>query len=109
MERVDRYFLAFAYILLVVIVAGMGWWIGHELNTAEDERCSLARAQLLLSATEALALERAAPADFKDDVANAVIEAYAEIQGVCDIQIEPTDLFDRLRDSMTDAPPTSTP
>jgi hypothetical protein len=108
MDKTDRLFLGVAYLLLVCIVAGMGWWIGHEFDNAQEERCSLARAEMILAATQALALERETPTDYQDDVANAIIRAADEIQGVCDIMIEPADLFERLQDAV-EPPPASTP
>jgi hypothetical protein len=93
----DRVFLAVSYLLLVCLVGGMGWWVKREFDNAQDERCSLARAELLIGGVQALALERVAGADFKDEVTTALIRAVNEIQGVCDIKIEPEDLFEDLR------------
>ena len=104
MLRTDRLFLGFAYILLVVIVAGMGWWVEKEFDEAREERCSLARAELLLGSIQALALERAAPVDFRDDVARAIVRAAEEIQGVCDIRIEPAELFEALTEGLEPTP-----
>ena len=95
--KTDRAFLGIAYLLLILIVIGMGWWVSKEFDDAQDERCSLARAELLLGGVQALALERAAPTDFQDEVAAALIKAVNEIQGVCEIKITPEELFDVLR------------
>jgi len=95
--KTDRIFLAVSYLLLVLLVGGMGWWVKKEFDDAQDERCALARAELLLGGVNALALERAAPTDFQDEIAAALIRAVNEVQGVCNIKIQPEDLFEDLR------------
>jgi hypothetical protein len=83
MNRFDRWLLALAYVLLITLTVVGGWWAQDQFEESHDERCTLAKAELILIGIQSLALRAASPDEFKDEITAALRTAAADVEDIC--------------------------